>query len=185
MKAKNRHVFQMTTDEERYEWYTPRRYVSMAYDVLGKIDFDPCSSEFANETVQATTYYTRDDDALVKPWPTVETVWMNPPYNRSLLSALCSLFVDQYRQGAFVQGIVLINNTSDTRYWQRLMESCTMSCHVSHRIYFNQSDGTPTKGNTRGQNFFYFGHRADVFAAVFGELGICSIPYKTPPPLHD
>jgi hypothetical protein len=39
------------------EWYTPAKYVEAARRCMGSIDTDPASSEFANRTVKAGTYY--------------------------------------------------------------------------------------------------------------------------------
>jgi hypothetical protein len=60
------------------EWYTPARFIDLARKVMGGIDLDPASSDIAQETVQATTYFTKDDDGLSREW--AGKVWLNPPY---------------------------------------------------------------------------------------------------------
>lgn len=56
--------------------------------MLGGIDLDPASSALANRTVEATTYYTINDDGLDQPWS--GRVWLNPPYGR-----LAGEFIDR------------------------------------------------------------------------------------------
>src|SRR6266700_2089374 len=60
------------------EWYTPRKYVDAAREVMGSIDCDPASNDLANEIVQAKTYYTKETDGYNKRWH--GNVWLNPPY---------------------------------------------------------------------------------------------------------
>jgi hypothetical protein len=51
---------------ESADWHTPLAIIEAARAVMGTIDVDPASSPEANEAVQATTYFTEDDDGLVE-----------------------------------------------------------------------------------------------------------------------
>jgi hypothetical protein len=62
------------------EWYTPREYVDAAREVLGAIDLDPATSAVAQRTIQASRFFTREDDGLQHEWH--GRVWLNPPYAR-------------------------------------------------------------------------------------------------------
>jgi DNA N-6-adenine-methyltransferase (Dam) len=66
------------------EWYTPAKYIALAREVMGSIDVDPASNAIAQETVQAATFYTVDDDGLTKEWR--GRGWLNPPYNQPEIS---------------------------------------------------------------------------------------------------
>ncbi len=46
--------------------------------VLGRIDFDPCSSEVKNRIVQAKEYVGLNA-GVYSPWPANVTVWLDPP----------------------------------------------------------------------------------------------------------
>lgn len=74
-EQKKTHISQNSGNNE---WYTPKEYIDAAYRVMGEIDLDPASSDIANSTVQADTYFTAEDDGLKKGW--YGRVWLNPPY---------------------------------------------------------------------------------------------------------
>lgn len=63
-----------------FEHYTPVEYIEAARYVLGRIDLDPASCARANETVRASTYYTKEDDGLTQTW--FGNVYLNPPNNQ-------------------------------------------------------------------------------------------------------
>src|SRR5262249_5924081 len=65
-------------------WETPKELLDRLYSVFGAFDLDPCSPCSNNRTapVKARAYYTEADDGLSLPW--FGTVYMNPPYGRSI-----------------------------------------------------------------------------------------------------
>lgn len=159
-------------------WYTPDRYLDAARTVLQGFDFDPFSSEAANGRVKATAFYTEADDALTTEWPPVRSVWMNPPYSNGLCAKAVARFVEEYRQGLFTEGIVLVNNATDTHWWDDLMRQASAVCFTDHRISFWNEDGKASSGNTRGQAFVYFGAYPDDFMRVFDQFGTCMTVHK-------
>lgn len=159
-----------------YEWYTPKRYMKLVHDVLGEIDFDPCSNETANKTVQAKRYLTINDNALTTPWDYCTTVYMNPPYSRDLLPKFVDVFIDYWNDPcSFREAIVLTNNNTETVSWQKLAKHCSVVCNVDHRISFIDQNGNYVFNNTRGQTFFYFGYDARKFVEVFSTIGQCMV----------
>lgn len=159
-------------------WYTPDVYLDSARRALEGIDFDPFSSVAANERVKASLFYTEEDDALTRQWPTVDGVWMNPPYSNGLCGKAVTAFLEEWKAGTFKRGIVLVNNATDTIWWDDLMREATAVCFTDHRIAFWNEDGKASSGNTRGQAFVYFGKQTGRFVREFDRHGTCMVISK-------
>lgn len=146
------------------EWYTPAYVIETVRRVLGEIDLDPASCEKANRTVQATEYFTEEDDGLVQPWH--GRVWLNPPY-QGLAGDFASKLVSSYESGEIKAGILLITAlTTDTQWFQALWSG--VLCFTYGRIKF---DGDGGSSNTAGSVFVYFGPDEAKFAEEFAALG--------------
>jgi phage N-6-adenine-methyltransferase len=159
-------------------WFTPTEYIDAARAALGgHITLDPFSSDHANEVVRATRYFTEEDDAFAQSWAGAmtpgepSTVWMNPPYSGQLVKAAVTLFLDEYEAGTFKEGVFLVNNATETRWFQRAMALSSAVCFTHHRISFWNADGKRRSGNTRGQAFLYFGPQEERFADAFAQHG--------------
>ena len=111
-EAKKPHVANNSGDNE---WYTPAEYIEAAREVMGSIDLDPASNEYANKTVKASTYYTEETNGLDKEW--FGNIWMNPPYSTALIKE----FAEKLSNSTFKQAIVLVNNATDTAWFKLLM----------------------------------------------------------------
>jgi hypothetical protein len=60
------------------EWYTPSRYVEAAHSVLGWIEFDPFSCEYANTHHVRAIHYLEEGGFDISNW-TGGNLWINPP----------------------------------------------------------------------------------------------------------
>lgn len=156
------------------EWYTPQRYIDLAREVLGEIDLDPASCAFANETVKARLFFSEDNDGLTKPWH--GRVWMNPPYSADLVSKFADKFVDEYNDGNVTEGIVLVNNATETAWFANLVSAATAVCFPHGRIRY-QSPNRESLAPLQGQAFLYFGENGDKFLQVFSEIGWGAVIY--------
>lgn len=152
------------------EWYTPAVFIAAAREVMGGIDLDPASSVLANDTVQARTFYSQDDNGLDLPWH--GRVWLNPPYAQPLIRLFAEKVVAEYEAGNVSEAIVLVNNATETRAWQHMARTCTSICFPKGRIRYNDATGTQQNTPLQGQTFLYFGDNRQHFMCVFETFGV-------------
>lgn len=151
------------------EWYTPSEYIEAARRTLGNIDLDPASSDEANKIVQADTYYTIDDNGLGQTWR--GRVWMNPPYASDLVGRFTEKLARHYQDRDVEAAIVLVNNATETQWFQSLAEHATAICFPSKRVRFWSPDGV-LGAPLQGQALIYLGKNADDFIESFWDFGI-------------
>jgi phage N-6-adenine-methyltransferase len=150
------------------EWHTPEQYVEAARAVLGTIDLDPASNEVAQEVIRATTFYTKEEDGLAKPWR--GSVWLNPPYSQPLIGQFGERLVAEYTAGNVPRAIMLTHNYTDTGWFHRAEREASLICFTRGRIKFiddNEAECNPTQG----QAFFYYGKEPAVFRDMFAPFG--------------
>jgi len=151
------------------EWYTPAKYIRVARGVMGSIDTDPASSEVANKTVKAERFFSIDDDGLSDVWR--GNVWMNPPYAQPLISDFCNAITTKFLSGEVDQAIVLVNNATETAWFQQMLTAASSVCFPKGRIKFLDEEGNPSGAPLQGQAILYFGTRDETFAYEFGQFG--------------
>jgi phage N-6-adenine-methyltransferase len=150
------------------EWYTPAEYIIAATAVMGRIDLDPASSEIANKTVGATLFYSVDDDGLDKYW--AGKVWMNPPYSTELITRFVSKYVMHVSGNEISEGIVLVNNATETKWFGELVKVSTAVVFTAGRVKFLDPQGNPG-APLQGQAILYTGSNVDKFIAEFSKFG--------------
>lgn len=150
------------------EWYTPPAFIDAARRVMGGIDLDPATSEIANRTVQAARIFTAEDDGLAQEWP-VGRIWMNPPYATPLIGQFAERLAQEVMRGS--EAIVLVNNATETGWFQRMGEVCAAVCFPKARVRFLDPQGNPG-APLQGQAVIYCGPNADAFAAEFAAFGM-------------
>jgi phage N-6-adenine-methyltransferase len=151
------------------EWYTPKEYIEAARQVLGEIDLDPASNPLANDIVQAAKFYTSEDTGLDKDW--CGTVWMNPPYESGLIGQFAEKLCDSYASGNVTSAIVLVNNATETRWFQSLAEQASAACFPKGRVKFWHPRKVAVP--LQGQAILYLGPNTDEFARAFSQFGFC------------
>lgn len=151
------------------EWYTPVDYIELARHVMGGIDTDPASSEVANATVKAATFYTAEDDGRGKTWG--GNVWMNPPYAQPLIADFAEAVASKIESGEIEQACVLVNNGTETGWFQRMLQAASAVCFPRSRIRFVDPDGNPSGAPLQGQAVLYMGANREAFAAAFAAKG--------------
>ena len=160
-EAKKPHVVNNSKDDE---WYTPPKYIEAAREVLGTIDLDPASNDFANQTVKASTYFTEEINGLEQEW--FGNVWMNPPYSTALLTK----FADKLVESDISQAIVLVNNATETAWFEKMISKASAILFHKGRIRFVKRDGEHG-APLQGQAFIYYGDNPKRFLEVFSQFG--------------
>lgn len=152
------------------EWYSPREVVDVARTVLGAIDLDPASSAVANTVVQAAQFYTSEDNGLEQPWS--GRVFLNPPYRQPDMEQFCEKFARHVRAGDITEGIVLVNNCTDTAWFSTLAAAASAFCFPSARFRFWQPGDRETSTALQGQVVVYAGPDVATFDRNFSAIGL-------------
>jgi phage N-6-adenine-methyltransferase len=151
------------------ESYTPSKYIEAARKVMGGIDLDPASNEFAQKTVKADRWYGEEENGLEQSW--AGRVFLNPPYSFPEVSRFVEKLCSEFEAGNVTAGVLLTNNNTDAKWWHRAAGASQAVCFTLGRINFYKADGSLSQP-TNGQTFFYLGPDADDFRGVFGEHGL-------------
>lgn len=154
------------------EWYTPQKYVEAVHEVMGFIDTDPCSCEAANEVVRAETFYTEEQDGLQHEWR--GCVYVNPPYGDGTVEEFADKLLLELNAGRATQAIFLVNNCTETKWFQTLVSHAAAVCFPCGRISFWSPDRA-SKTPLQGQAVLYFGTNAKRFKRVFCGIGFTSL----------
>lgn len=154
----------VTNNSKDDEWYTPEKYIEAARTVMGTIDLDPASNEFANEVVKAEKYFDESTNGLEQEW--FGNIWLNPPYS----TALIPKFADKITSSRFNQAIVLVNNATETAWFRKMVDKASAIVFTTGRIKFRKRDGTHGTP-LQGQAIMYFGTKPYMFLNVFKQFG--------------
>lgn len=164
---------------ESAEWYTPVRYLELIRLVIGDIELDPASNEYANQRIQAERYFDIETDGLKQEW-IAKSIFLNPPYgklahNKSQAGAFLNKMIAEYKAEHFKAGIALVNAATGSTWFKPLWEFPI--CFTDHRIQFDSApEITQRKQPTHGNAFIYFGKDALKFYSVFSSIGHICFP---------
>ena len=162
---KHVHVAQNSGENE---WYTPSQFIESARAVMGSIDTDPASSDIANKVVGASEYFTKEMDGLFRKWR--GNVWMNPPYAQPLIGQFAEAISQKLESGEIDQAIILVNNATETQWFQRMAGVASAVCFPKSRIKFLDPSGKPG-APLQGQAIIYFGNHPKLFRQEFSTYG--------------
>jgi phage N-6-adenine-methyltransferase len=154
-----------------HEWYTPREYIEAAEKVLGAIDLDPASSDAAQKVIKAKQYFTKGDDGLTKEW--TGRVWLNPPYNLNLIGKFTAKLRQHYQDGDITSALLLVNNATETTWFQEVARHASSICLLAGRIRFLDEEGNAVGAPLQGQAILYFGRDVNSFERELGNFGLC------------
>jgi hypothetical protein len=128
----------------------------------------------ANTIVQAARIYTVEDNGLEQPWR--GRLYLNPPYRQPDIDRFCEKFAQHARAGD-IEGIVLVNNATDTQWFARLAGVATAFCFPGFRCRYWQPD-RETSTALQGQVVVYAGPAPTAFVERFADLGLNVLPVR-------
>lgn len=160
--------------DESNERYTPQTVIDLAKKVIGHINIDPASCEYANSIVDADVFYDYRQDGLKHKW--YGSGWCNPPYGiiKGMAYGYQQLFsykaVEEYNAGRLKQMILLLNGLSPYRGWFKELEGHPMCLYEHNVVYYNKD--TEKLKHGFGSCFLYIGPSEDTFYDVFSPYGL-------------
>jgi len=137
---------------------------------MGSIDLDPASTKEANKVVGAAKFYTEEDDGLSKKW--FGNVWLNPPYAKNKIGA----FAQKHVESDVKSACVLVNNGTDTIWFQLIAQSASAICFPKGRTKF-WHPGRKSQP-LQGQAVLYIGRKPVAFCKAFKDFGFYTVVVK-------
>ena len=169
--------------EKGNENYTPDYVLESCRKFLGNFDLDPFSNAIANKSVQAKTFWTKDDNALTQDWTAYKKKWVNPPYWKLSKDGCIDKILFYCAIG---ETLLLVNSSTSAKWFHKCMNACDAYLHPFKRIPFynpyrelEEAQGKRKKsGNEYDQTLFYFGDRPLEFAEALSTLGNAVQPIR-------
>ena len=117
----------------------PKELFEPLYSVFGAFDLDPCSPTSNSRTapVRAKVHYTEDNDGLWLPW--FGTVYINPPYGRSIHNWTAKAKAE-VAQGSAEMVVGLLPARTDTKYWHRDIKGSASVFFLKGRLKFGNAE---------------------------------------------
>jgi hypothetical protein len=158
------------------EFYTPAPIIKLAREVLGEIDLDPASCLEAQQTVQATSFFCKKDDAITQEWH--GRVWLNPPFGREIVPRFVEKLLTEIENSHVKAAILLVNNCTETKWFANAARSAKAICFHTGRITFDTL--AEPHEVTQGQALFYWGGALEQFIKEFSTIGWVALPHTSP-----
>ena len=97
---------------------------------------------------------------------------MNPLYASGLVDEFIAKLCEHVEAGQVTAAVVLVNNATETQWFQEALSAASVVCFPRGRIRFLKPDGE-LDSPLQGQAFLYFGADVDTFAGVFNAFAPC------------
>jgi hypothetical protein len=160
-----RGIFTAKTEKGTHnEYYSPDYIASAVREVLGEIDLDPASCEYANRVIRALTFYDEQDNGLEQKW--MGRVFLNPPYGKdgaeSNQERWSQKLIEAYDAGDVTAAILLVNAYTGNAWFQPLWR---FPICFPRRLTFYNEEGN--KAPTFPSALVYMGPDESYFRQVF------------------
>jgi site-specific DNA-methyltransferase (adenine-specific) len=118
------------------EWATPQ-WLFDALNGVYRFTLDPCST---HANAKCRKHYTREDDGLSRSWAG-ETVFMNPPYGKEILSWVYKCLIESKMWGA-KPIVALLPARTDTRWFHDYVYGRAEIYFIRGRLKFGDGKGS-------------------------------------------
>lgn len=102
---------------------------------------------------------------------TPSRVFLNPPYAQPLMGDFAEAVSAKFESGEIEQACILVNNATETQWFQRMLVSASAVCFPKSRIKFLDPQGNPSGAPLQGQAIVYMGDSVEAFQAAFKQEG--------------
>jgi site-specific DNA-methyltransferase (adenine-specific) len=114
------------------DWETPQDLFDRLDQEFG-FTLDPCATK---DNAKCEKYYTVKEDGLAQSWEG-ETVYMNPPYGRAILSWVQKAYYESLIDGCLVVGLVPAR--TDAAWWNKYVMRAREIRLICGRVRFSGS----------------------------------------------
>ena len=96
----------------------------------------------------------------------------DPPYAQPLIKYFAEKLCAEFVKGNVDEAISLVNNATDSTWFQAIASQSSAICFTNKRIRFLDVNGNPGSP-LQGQAIIYFGHDVKSFVDNFLIFGFC------------
>ena len=96
---------------------------------------------------------------------------MNPPYASDLIGQFTGKLADEFERGNVTEALALVNNSTETKWFQDLARVASAVCFPSSRVKFWSSSSFKA-APLQGQAILYLGKQSKEFTRVFSSFGL-------------
>lgn len=163
------------------DWATPLGILTLVHQVIGKPDFDPASSPWANARVQARYFYTQEIDGLITPWPDAGSIFLNPPGGKAGRHSKTVLFwikLMEYRSRPCFKHAIFMAFSAEARQTTQNKGVPALGefpcCTPAKRVSFDDPNGLRGGAPSHSNCIAYVPGASDqteLFIKVFSSLG--------------
>ncbi len=113
------------------EWETPQEFFN-ALDKEFCFDLDPCATK---GNAKCEFFFTKEEDGLTRNWHYFYSVFVNPPYDKSIGKWLKKAYESAQKGNATIVCLIQGRST-DTKWWHDYVMKASEIRYIKDRLHF-------------------------------------------------